>query len=228
MSEANDKMINEVSNGVPNEVTNKSNEVTTKSNEVSNGVSNEVTTKSNEVIIKMLNNGTTKPKYAHPGDAAMDIVATKVEYDVNTDTFIYHTGLYLESKKGVAVMILPRSNMTNKPSYLPNSIGLIDTATYRGEILIKYKNRTATSIIKDDVALVRWASLPWYKKLFMKYDNIRDEVEEQLNWELLAPYHEGDKIAQMIVVTLPNVNIKLSKKLSTTNRGDGGFGSTGI
>lgn len=182
---------------------------------------------SNSVIIKMLDNGTQVPCYAHPGDAAMDIVATSVEYDPSTDNFIYHTGLHLESKKGLAALVLARSSLTNKGAYIPNSIGLIDTATYRGEILVKFKNRTPTSILKDNIALVRFNSLPWYKRIFTSYDKIRDEVEEQITWQLLAPYQVGERIAQMIVVNLPEIKIRLTDKLSETTRGEGGFGSTG-
>lgn len=182
----------------------------------------------NGVIIKMLDNGATKPSYAHPGDAAMDIVATDLEYDPYTDNFIYHTGLYLESKKGIAVLVLPRSSLTNKSAYLPNSMGLIDTATYRGEILVKFKNRIPTSILKDNIAFTRFASRPWYKRLFASYNKIREGVEEQITWQQLAPYKIGDRVAQMFVVSLPEMKIRLSKKLSETTRGEGGFGSTGL
>lgn len=40
-------------------------------------------------------------------------------------------------------------------------------------------------------------------------------------------YEVGDKIAQLIIMKLPFVEILESKILSTTDRADGGFGSTG-
>ena len=36
-----------------------------------------------------------------------------------------------------------------------------------------------------------------------------------------------ERIAQMIVVNLPEIKIRLTDKLSETTRGEGGFGSTG-
>ena len=43
------------------------------------------------------------PKYAHDGDLGMNVVATGVEYDAKTDSYIYSTGLSCETKKGVGV-----------------------------------------------------------------------------------------------------------------------------
>jgi dUTPase len=45
-----------------------------------------------------------------------------------------------------------------------------------------------------------------------------------------APYQVGDKIAQLVWVKFPTVNttrVKAKDKLSKTERGAGGFGSTG-
>jgi hypothetical protein len=42
-----------------------------------------------------------------------------------------------------------------------------------------------------------------------------------------APYKVGDRIAQMVVLPYPNVHINVVDELSTTDRGEGGFGSTG-
>lgn len=37
----------------------------------------------------------------------------------------------------------------------------------------------------------------------------------------------GDKIAQMLIVPVPNVNINVVESLETSDRGDNGFGSSG-
>lgn len=37
----------------------------------------------------------------------------------------------------------------------------------------------------------------------------------------------GDRIAQLVFISLPSVSLELSKDLSKTERGEGGFGSTG-
>ncbi|MBL8066477.1 MAG: dUTP diphosphatase [Chthonomonadaceae bacterium] len=38
----------------------------------------------------------------------------------------------------------------------------------------------------------------------------------------------GDRIAQLVVQSVPVVRMSIAGKLATTDRGDGGFGSTGI
>ena len=42
-----------------------------------------------------------------------------------------------------------------------------------------------------------------------------------------APYKVGERIAQMVVLPYPNVKINEREELSETERGSGGFGSTG-
>ena len=41
------------------------------------------------------------------------------------------------------------------------------------------------------------------------------------------PYEVGDRIAQMIIQKLEDINIREVDSLSDTDRGEGGFGSTG-
>ncbi len=38
----------------------------------------------------------------------------------------------------------------------------------------------------------------------------------------------GDRIAQMVIQTLPDVSLQLADALAPSQRGDGGFGSTGV
>lgn len=40
-------------------------------------------------------------------------------------------------------------------------------------------------------------------------------------------YSVGDRIGQMMVIPIPSVSLELSENLSSTDRGEGGFGSTG-
>ena len=43
------------------------------------------------------------------------------------------------------------------------------------------------------------------------------------------PYkiERGDRIAQMVIALLPEVSLELSQELNTSDRGEGGFGSSG-
>jgi len=57
----------------------------------------------------------------------------------------------------------------------------------------------------------------------------RGEIKIRMSTPLLGgvEYKEGDRIAQLIVMKLPWVNIEEVEELSDTDRGEGGFGSTG-
>jgi dUTP pyrophosphatase len=57
----------------------------------------------------------------------------------------------------------------------------------------------------------------------------RGEVQVRLHNDGDAPFtvEPGDRIAQALIVAAPRVTFELSAELSTTARGNGGFGSTG-
>ncbi len=40
--------------------------------------------------------------------------------------------------------------------------------------------------------------------------------------------HPGDRIAQLIIIEIPSLNLLLTDKLTESDRGEAGFGSTGI
>ena len=176
------------------------------------------------------------PHYAHDGDIGMDIIATSMEYDVENDRYIYHTGYYCETGRGDGCFILPRSSNSKTDCYLPHSIGLVDTFTYRGELLVVYKHRRSFQDRMVQLMLSTWVAMPWYKKLFTNYNTwcaenmsmAAEVVKENIIND--APYKVGDKIAQLVWMKFPTVNttrLKTKDKLSKTERGEGGFGSTG-
>ena len=56
----------------------------------------------------------------------------------------------------------------------------------------------------------------------------RGEVTAKFMTHLFAkPYDKGDRVAQMIIMPYPHVDIVEVDELSESDRGDGGYGSTG-
>jgi len=55
----------------------------------------------------------------------------------------------------------------------------------------------------------------------------RGEVKLRMSWTNQNSYKVGDKIAQLVVVELPKVMIQEVNSLKTSERGGGGFGSSG-
>lgn len=87
---------------------------------------------------------------------------------------------------------------------MANSIGLID-ADYRGEVLIRF-------------------NYVWQPEDFQVGQN--GIIEGRLNESKI--YQKGDKICQLKVTKVENVEFSLVSELDNTNRGEGGFGSTDV
>lgn len=182
-----------------------------------------------EVKIKKLVENATSPTYAHDGDIGMDIIATSVTYNEEHDYFEYGTGLAAESDRGNAMLLLPRSSVSDRDGYLCNTPGLVDPFTYRGEIKFRYKNRESLESIIFRYAVRNWHRLNWFERRRTTFDEVMIEVDEIIRANIMAfaPYNIGDKIGQMVMVKTPIVKITEVDELSETTRGEGGFGSSG-
>ena len=193
-----------------------------------------------EVYFKTLSPNAVVPTYAHDGDVGMDLTAISMEYDAENDTYIYHTGLAFETDKHYGIFLFPRSSNRKTDCYLANHVGIADSAIYRGEIMLCYKNRMPL-MERAEIARARQFFNAIQRRPFtIVNDNTLqytwpDAVEAanvEFNWILsnpmnFAPYRVGDRVAQMVVLPYPNVKLLERKELSETERGDGGFGSTG-
>ena len=100
------------------------------------------------------------------------------------------------------ILAFPRSSVSKYNLTLANSIGLID-ADYRGEVLLRFKYNWQPEDYK------------------IRTDNL---LEGCVNVDKL--YKKGDKVCQLKVTKVENVKFELVDELDSTNRGDGGFGST--
>lgn len=154
-----------------------------------------------EVKIKLLEGG-IMPTKAHNDDAAWDCYAR--ENAVFEDkAVLVPLGFCMELPKGYHAEIVPRSSMGVKtPLIQTNSVGIID-ANFRGELKACYK-------------LVDW--IIWGKHYNFDIMNPPQDFE----------IHKGDRICQMLIVKDPEVKLVQVDELSDSERGLGGFGSTGV
>ena len=182
-----------------------------------------------EIKIKKMSENAVIPKYAIDGDVGMDLTAIDVEYDEEKDMYIYHTGISIESPKHYGVLIFPRSSNRNTDAYICNHVPVIDTAVYRGEIMICFKNRDSLNQIALKEEMDEFlTSLTVYRdpsdaveEAYKAYDKAKEDPMKY------APYKVGDRICQMVLIPYPNVLFKETDELSKTERGEKGFGSTG-
>lgn len=193
-----------------------------------------------EIKLKKLDKNAVIPEYAHDGDVGMDLTAISVEYDREHDMYIYHTGLAFETDKHYGIFLFPRSSNRKTDAYLCNHVGIADSAIYRGEIILCFKNRTSlevrAEIEKSRCLISKLSYEPFITSsgdgISFNWSNIVREPEKCGNWVYdnpmdFAPYQVGERIAQMVVLPYPNVKISVREELSETERGSGAFGSTG-
>ena len=91
------------------------------------------------IKIKRLTEDAVIPKYAHYGDAAVDLVATR-RWEDEASNMCYGTGLAIEIPDGYVGLLFPRSSISKTNLRLCNSVGVIDSG-YRGEIMLKFDRR---------------------------------------------------------------------------------------
>jgi len=193
-----------------------------------------------EIKFKKLSKEAVIPTYAHEGDVGMDLTATSVEYDRENDMYIYHTGLALESDKHYGIFLFPRSSNRKTDAYMCNHVGIVDSAIYRGEIMVCYKNRTSLDVRAEMEKSRSFFNSILYNSFTITNGNVIEftwpnAVQNAMgsaDWIYgnplnFAPYKVGDRVAQMVVLPYPDVVLSERAELSETDRGSGGFGSTG-
>ena len=182
-----------------------------------------------EVNFKKLDDRAVIPTYAHDGDVGMDLTAIHVEYDTDNDLYIYHTGLAFETDYHYGIFLFPRSSNRKTEAYLCNHVGIADSAIYRGEIMLCYKNRTSLRQIAHEGMTIEFMNALRDGKDMKEAIQAGDAewIKAFKNPMLFAPYKEGDRVAQMVVLPYPNVKLQERVNLTDTVRGSDGFGSTG-
>jgi len=193
-----------------------------------------------EVKFKKLSKDVVIPTYAHDGDVGMDLTATSVEYDRENDMYIYHTGLAFESDQHYGIFLFPRSSNRKTDAYMCNHVGIVDSAIYRGEIMVCYKNRTSLDVRAEMEKSRSFFNSILYNSFTITNGNVVEftwpnAVQNAMgsaDWVYanplnFAPYKVGDRVAQMVVLPYPDVVLSERAELSETDRGSGGFGSTG-
>ena len=155
------------------------------------------------VKVKKLHSDAQLPQRGSDIAAGFDVIAVedpKIVVDDNTGvvTYVeYRTGIAIEPPEGYHTELFPRSSVSKYDLVLANSIGLGDQ-DYRGEIIFRYKPVR----YKEGGCTTR----------HLEYCNL---------------YKKGDRIGQIVLRKTEIADMIWAEELSDTNRGSGGFGSTG-
>lgn len=168
-----------------------------------------------KVGFKRLNDDAIIPTKAYPTDSGFDLYASKDVIIKPGETAVVPTGIAVQLPPGYEATVRPRSGITAKTK-LRVQLGTIDNE-YRGEI----------GVIVDNEYTDKYNEL-WQAGYY------RTDGEMYLNHRVKYPVgtyliRKGDKLAQLVIQPIPNVEAyEVEGDLKETDRGEGGFGSTGV
>lgn len=169
-----------------------------------------------KVKFKKVRESAFVPTKAHSSDAGFDLYADSKGWDENGNV-VYGTGIAVEIPEGYVGLVFPRSSIAGRDLQLSNSVGVIDSG-YRGEIMAKFR-----STVQMANPLKVW----W--RVFVKGEDSWDYKNSLVVHSLFEDEYElGERIAQLIIMPYPEVEFEEVEELSNSDRGENGYGSTGM
>jgi dUTP pyrophosphatase len=140
-----------------------------------------------ELKVKIIDKNAILPRYAHVGDAGLDLFSVERKTIPPGESAIIRTGIVIQLPPNTEAQVRPRSGLALKHQVtVLNTPGTIDCG-YRGEVKVILINHGRTEFVVE----------------------------------------QGEKIAQMVIKPVLTVEVTQVEELSSTPRGEGGFGSTG-
>ena len=143
---------------------------------------------------------------------------------------------YTESNNSLKVRFKKLYENAVTPSYAKNGDAGLDLTAISAvfeESYIQYGTGIAVEIPEGYVGLVFPRSSVSKKENFYLKNSVgvidsgyRGEIMLRFNLSE-SRYHIGEKIGQLIILPYPTIQLEEVEELSSTDRGQGGFGSTG-
>ena len=167
------------------------------------------------VRIKKLEDKAVVPARGHETDSGWDLTVIGI-HKIKGDTIFFKTGLQVEPPSGHYFEVYPRSSISELPFMLANSVGIIDES-YRGELIV------AIRVLHPMVG--NGTEKDQYPGGMVKALEARPASMSEVAGLIIA---KKPRIAQMILRKRLDFTIQeVSGELTSTERSDGGFGSTG-
>lgn len=165
------------------------------------------------VKIKRLHPDAVIPRYARAFDAGFDLVAVEDVLILPGETAKIPTGLAFALPDGYELQVRPRSGISAKSKLrISNSPGTVD-AGYRGEVCVLMDNIRQAAGETGTICL-----------------DVSDKPVESAQPVDRHAYliRKGDRIAQGVLAIVPIADFEEVDELDETERGAGGFGSSGV
>lgn len=166
------------------------------------------------VKVKRLHPDAVIPQYATDGAAGFDFVAVEDVIIAPGETKKVPLGLAFEIPEGFVMYVCMRSGIALKTKLRQsNGIGVIDS-DYRGEVAMMFDNTSAIPSGSDD----------WLQTRTIDGKTVFGTKAPEGTYII----RKGDRIAQGVLAKVPRAAFVEVAELGETERGDGGFGSTGV
>lgn len=159
-----------------------------------------------EVNFKKLHPNASIPEKATELAGGWDVKVTEI-IEKDKDFVICKLGFALGIQEGYKLTLVPRSSLTKTKWILQNSPGLGD-ADYTGEYQFRFRAIPYDVESKHD---------DYYSNDITGYELLYDTF----------PYKIGDRIGQVYLEEVLPIKFNIVDDLKNTERGDGGYGSTG-
>lgn len=159
--------------------------------------------------IKKLNEEAIIPKYAKDGDAGMDLYTLEDTVIKANQTKIVPTGIAIQLQDGLEAQIRPRSGVSL------NGCKGCKTSENKN-VIFGFKSEAVSPYLRVQLGTVD--------------SNYRGDVGiityNQETYDVIIP--KGTRLAQMVIAPVSKIEFIETDELDSTNRGESGFGSTGI
>ena len=166
-----------------------------------------------KLSIKKLNKEAIIPKYAKENDSGMDLYTLEDTVIEAHDTKVVKTGIAIQLQEGLEAQIRPRSGISLNGckgcKYIESNNEVTPTqlayAVKHSNPYLRVQLGTIDCSYTGDIGIIT----------YNQEDN-----------NVLIP--KGTRLAQMVIAPVSNVEFIEVDKLEVTNRGESGFGSSGI
>ena len=178
-----------------------------------------------KINFKKLSDTAIAPNKSHYNDSGFDLYADEDVTLAYGETKAVATNIALELPDGYMADVRPRSGLT-RDTALRVHYGTVD-AGYRGGIGIICENASAENARYSDAYSVAAALGVVTGKYSDKPEKLLEKSNEY-NEKSVIEIKKGDKIAQLVIQKIPDIELIETNELNETARGAGGFGSTGV
>lgn len=164
------------------------------------------------IKIKRLHVDAVIPQYAKIGDSGFDLVAVEDVIVRPGETAKVPVGLAFEIPQGYELQVRPRSGVTSKTK-LRVAFGTVDSG-YRGEVAVMVDNIEQKTKFTSHYTLIDGSMRP------------ATCIDAPPRGSIFI--RKGDRIAQGVIAPVIRAEFAVVDELSESERGTGGFGSTGV